>query len=236
MAATRRGKPAKSESRGLTKDLIVQGALALVDELGLEKFSVRTLAERLSVYPAAIRWWVPTRNALLAEIVNYSYREVTLADTEIDWKEWIRQFFVSQREVMRRHPNIAPLLASQLLSNAGADLVMVEKTLVVLDRAGFTGERLLEAFDVVIAGALGFVAMEFAAAPSDDEADFQGQMRTRIDEVDGALFPMIARHRYALRNRHFILRWENGSTVPLDASFDAFTFTIIEGLRLLLTR
>ena len=102
MAATRRGKPAKSESRGLTKDLIVQGALALVDEIGLEKFSVRTLAERLSVYPAAIRWWVPTRNALLAEIVNYSYREVTLADTEIDWKEWIRQLFVSQREVVRR--------------------------------------------------------------------------------------------------------------------------------------
>jgi len=52
VATTKRGKPAKSEGRSLTKDLILEAALALVDEIGLEKFSVRTLADRLSVYPA----------------------------------------------------------------------------------------------------------------------------------------------------------------------------------------
>ena len=236
MAATRRGKPAKNEDRGLTKDIILEGALALVDEIGLEKFSVRTLAERLSVFPSAIRWWVPTRNELLSEIVNYSYREVNLADLDVDWKQWIRNLFESHRDVVRQHPNIAPLLASQLLSNAGTDFVLVEKILIVLDRAGFSDENILKAFDVVIAGALGFVAMEYAAVPEDDEGEFQGRIRRRIDEMDDGDFPMIARHRNALRNRHFILRWENGSTVPLDASFEAFTYTIVEGLRLLLTR
>jgi len=236
VATTKRGKPAKSEGRSLTKDLILEAALALVDEIGLEKFSVRTLADRLSVYPAAIRWWIPTRNALLAEIINYSYRELELSNTDIEWRQWLRLLFEGQRAVVRRHPNIGPLLSSQLLSNAGMDLDFVEKILLVLERAGFKDEKLLEAFDVVIAGALGFVAMEFAAAPADDEASFKAQIQDRLAEADEDRFPLIARHRERLSNRHFIVRWENGSAVPLDSSFDAFVYTIVEGLRLLLSR
>ena len=116
------------------------------------------------------------------------------------------------------------------------DLDFVEKILLVLEGAGFKDERLLEAFDIVIAGALGFVAMEFAATPADDEAGFKEQMQQRLEKANESRFPLIARHRERLSNRHFILRWENGSSVPLDSSFDAFVYTIVEGLRLLLSR
>ncbi len=236
MTIIRRGKPAKNEARGLTKEIVLEGALALVDEVGLERFSVRTLAERLSVYPAAIRWWVPTRDALLAEVVNFSYRDVRLAEPSSEWRTWIHQFFVAHRNVIRRHPNVGPLLASQLLSNAGTDLEIVERLLAVLSLAGFRGERLFQAFDIVIVGAIGFVAMEFAAPPGDDESGFRKTMQERISALDAEEFPLITRHRDQLANRHFVLRWENGSTMPLDASFEAFVYTITEGLRLLMTR
>jgi hypothetical protein len=41
---------------------------------------------------------------------------------------------------------------------------------------------------------------------------------------------MLARHLPALANRVFILRWQNGTKVPLDRSFEAFIDSVVRGL------
>lgn len=53
----------------LTVSGIVAAALDLLDHKGLLAFSVRDLANRLNVYPAAIDWHVASRNHLLALMV-----------------------------------------------------------------------------------------------------------------------------------------------------------------------
>jgi len=236
VSTAKRGKPSKGEERALTKEIILSEALALIDEIGLEQFSVRALAVRLSVFPAAIRWWIPNRDELLGELVNYIYRDIGPFPEESDWKSWIKQLFIAHREVIRGHPNIAPLLASQLMSNMGADLSLVESILRVLLGAGFKSDKLFQAYDIVIAGSIGFVAMEFASAPSDKASEFEDRMRQKIEGAAHGDLPLINRYKDELINRHFIVRWKSGSSAPMDESFEAFSYSIVEGLRQLLTR
>ena len=231
----KRGKLKKGDDRALSRDLLLDAAVALIDEVGLAGFSVRNLAARMNVFPAAIYWWLPTRNDILAAIVSHALRDIVPPDETVEWKAWIRELMIRYRAVVRQHPHVAPLITSQLVSNAGVDLTLVETLLRVLTRAGFMGEKLLAAYDVVIAAKIGFVSMEFAMPPEDDEA-WAKHMQQQIQDLDPITFPLIAEHRTAMLNRHFILRWQNGAVSPLDASFDAHVYTTIAGLRMLLSR
>lgn len=236
MSAVRRGKPRNDEDRGLTREKILEGALALIDRAGFERFSVRLLAQQLSVYPAAIYWRFPTRSALLAELVNHLLRDIRVEADPADWQAWLTELFNRYRAAIYRHPNVAPLYMSQLLANAGADFALQEQLLAVLKGAGFDGERLLSAYDIVTAAAAGFATMELAALPQDKAFMLRQIMEKRIDEIDPLTYPNLAAHRDVMRNRHFVLRWENGTANPLERSFEDYSYTVIQGLRKLLTR
>jgi TetR/AcrR family tetracycline transcriptional repressor len=232
----KRGRPSYDSERGLSREAILDASLGLIDEVGLDKFSIRLLAQRMRVFPAAIYWHLSTRNALLAATLNHCLSD-TMPNTEPDdWKAWLTALFRENRRVVQRHPNITPLITSQLLSNAGANFKLVDRTLEVLETAGFKGAKLFAAYDIVITATLGFVTMEFAALPSEDTKGWTKLMRQTVEGLDEKSYPHIHRHKAALTNKHFILRWENGATLPLDASFEAYVYTIIEGLRQLLTR
>lgn len=215
--------------------MILEAAVGLIDEMGLDAFSVRQLAQRMEVYPAAIYWWLPTRNDVLAGVVSYALRGVQPPDEMTDWKDWVATLLRRYRSVVQKHPRVAPLITSQLVSNAGVDLKLIDSLLGVLERAGFEGQKLLNAYDVVIAAKIGFVSMEFAMPPGDD-AEWGNHLRSALADINANDLPTLARYSDAMLNRHFILRWQNGADVPLDASFDAHVYATIEGLRMLLTR
>ncbi|MBC2669287.1 TetR/AcrR family transcriptional regulator [Novosphingobium piscinae] len=231
----KRGKPTKSDERSLNREAILEAAVALIDEIGLDAFSVRALAQRLEVYPAAIYWWLPTRNDVLAGVVSHALQNVQPPPETTDWKEWIADLMRRYRSVVQQHPKVAPLITSQLVSNAGVDLKLVERLLSVLKEAGFEGAKLLAAYDVVLAAKIGFVSMEFAMPPQ-EESDWADRLKAMTDNIDAVEYPNLSALRDAMLNRHFILRWQNGAEVPLDESFEAHVYTTIEGLRMLLTR
>src|SRR5438445_9330511 len=52
------GKPAS-----LTREEIVDAAMTLVDEVGLDALTMRAVADRLGVYPNALYWHIGSRSA-----------------------------------------------------------------------------------------------------------------------------------------------------------------------------
>lgn len=236
MTASARGRPGRDSAKQLSRELILDEALAMIDEAGIDGFSVRALAEKMGVYPGAVYWYLPTRNALFAAVVNHALRDVSPEADPDDWKAWLRDLFHCHRNVIRRHPAIAPLISSQMLSNTGANIELIERLLDVLSRAGFKGEKLYAAYDIVISTTVGFVTMEFSSKPSNEHDDWASDIQKMIADIDEDAHPVLHRHKDALANRHFVLRWENGEQRPMDASFEAYVYTVIEGLRQLLTR
>ena len=238
-AGSPRGRPRGDAGPPLDRDRIAAAAVAMLDAHGLAAFSVRDLAKELGVYPAAIYWHVGSRNALLAEMVAHVLRDVApppLAEQSMSWQAWLRLLFHRYRDAIRRHPGIAPLIGAQLVSNAGGSLPLTERILAVLLAAGFQEDRLAAAFSVVVAAQVGFVTLEFAPLPTESRAEWTAGMQALIASVDAREHPLLASHLPRLANRSFILRWENGTTQPLDQAFALHVDTLIAGLERLADR
>src|SRR3989454_11203045 len=57
--------PEEERQRGLTRDRLVEAALELINEDGLDALSMRALADRLEVKAASLYWHVRDRSELL---------------------------------------------------------------------------------------------------------------------------------------------------------------------------
>ena len=223
------GRRRKGE-RQLSKAEIIKAALSLIDRKGIESFSMRNLAAELGVYPTAIYWHVENRHALLGEIVSSVLSDLLPADFEEDWQRGIVNLCRNYRERIRAHPSVAPLIGSQLVSNTSLDFPMIERILKTLERAGFVGADLRAAYNTVLTAMVGYATQEFALVPSDATVTWAERMRQEIRAVDPERFPTIARNLPELENRSFILRWENGTTSPLEDGFELFINSVVSGL------
>jgi TetR/AcrR family transcriptional regulator, tetracycline repressor protein len=229
--------PARVPHRGrrrsptaLTRDAIVKAALQEIDTGGLEAFSLRNLAKRLGVFPTTIQWHVESRSQLLAEVAGLVTADVLPPGFHVSWQAYLRELFQRFRTAIRRHPNTAPLIGTQLVGNRAVDLEFVEHLLAALAHAGFRGRGLVRAYNAVVAALVGFTTQEFAPIPVDGTKRWQAGVRRRLTEVQAFTHPVLAANMKLLANRAFILRWQNGTTNPLNDSFDAFVEIIISGL------
>jgi AcrR family transcriptional regulator len=219
-----------AEAPALSRESIVAAALDLIDKHGLEAFSLRGVAKSLGVYPTAVYWYVDSKDKLLAEAVALAFQPEEPPNPAADWRSDIRQLFRRWRAAIRRHPNIAPAVGSQLASNTDVQFELVERILNDLSRAGFEGAALVGAYNAVIASVVGFVAQEFASIPREDLANFQGQIKDRLLSVNPKAYPLLAANVPLLANRAFILRWQNGADAPLEDSFEFYIDIVIGGL------
>ncbi|SJZ69570.1 transcriptional regulator, TetR family [Enhydrobacter aerosaccus] len=223
----------KSRRGDLTRDQIVTAALACLDRSGLEAFSLREVARELGVFPTALYWHVPGgRNVLLAEIAARVLDGVTPScSPDVSWDDWLLDLFERYRVAVRAHPNAAPLLGARLVSNSGVQAEMVDGILWALERAGYEGAAIVDAYNAVVAGMVGFVTIELAPAPDEDTAAWQAMQRDRVAGIDKESHPALVRHAELLGRDAFILRWEDGRARPMDRSYRAFAAYLIAGLK-----
>ena len=220
-------------SSPLTRDRILAAALELIDRHGVHAFSVRDLARTLGVYPTALYWHVPSRNALIAGAVAHALGQLRPPDVDADWRDELRKLFRRYRDAVRRHPNIAQVIGAQLVSNESLSPVLVDRLLALLENAGFRGVRLLNAYNVAIAAMVGFVTLELSPLPEDDPVQWAKAHEARLRDVSADDCPTLARHLPKFADRAFVVRWSSGTEQPLDASFEAWVAVVVEGLAVL---
>lgn len=129
--------PSESSRNKLTKDAVVDRALALADATGLDALTIRKLAQDLGVTPMALYWHFRGKNELLAGLADRVWSEI---DTEVDrsapWPDQLRTMLESLVRVLRAHPAAAQILMSSNKESEAA-LPVIEATLEVLRGAGF---------------------------------------------------------------------------------------------------
>lgn len=98
----------------LTRRRIVEAALRYIDERGLNALSMHKLGAELGVKGMSLYNHVASKDDLLDGVVELLFSEVeSAAPTTDDWREGFRLFAHALREVVRRHPNAAPLITGQ---------------------------------------------------------------------------------------------------------------------------
>ena len=82
---------------------MLQAAVALADEAGLEGFSMRGLAQELGVVPMALYKHVANKDELLDGMVDIVFSEIELPPADVDWRSAMRRRAISTREALQRH-------------------------------------------------------------------------------------------------------------------------------------
>lgn len=143
----------------LTRDAVVTAAVALADEDGLQRLSMRRLGERLGVEAMSLYHHVPGKAALLDAMVDAVFAQIELPRPEEPLRAGLRRRAVSQRAVLLRHRWAVGLLDSR--SNPGpATLAHHDAMLGFLYAAGWGSAAVGHAYALLDAYVFGFVLQE----------------------------------------------------------------------------
>jgi AcrR family transcriptional regulator len=148
----------------LTRDAIVDAALALVDEGGLEALSMRAIGGRLGVQAMSLYHHVPNKAALLDAVHERLILSIELDLGDEEWTQALRGLAHAYRALALAHPQAFVLLATRPLTSAAA----VAHVLPALDRlalAGFGPRQRMVVIQVFFTALNGILLAEVAPVP-----------------------------------------------------------------------
>lgn len=99
----------------LTRERIVNEAVNLLDQHGVNGLTMRRLAENLDVTATALYWHVRTKEDVLDLALDHIFGEVPLPAPTADWQSDVRRLTQSWRAVMLRHPWTPSLIGRPVL-------------------------------------------------------------------------------------------------------------------------
>jgi AcrR family transcriptional regulator len=127
----------EAERSKLSKKTVVDRGLALADADGLDKLTIRRLAQDLGVTPMALYWHFHSKEELLLGLADQVWSEI---DVEVDpdrpWPDQLRALLESLVRALRSHPSAGQLLL-ETEKQSEEFLRATEGTLELLRSAGF---------------------------------------------------------------------------------------------------
>jgi AcrR family transcriptional regulator len=174
-----RPEPAIDPRPRLSRERVLQAALALAARDGIESLTMRKLADELGVGAMSLYYHVPNKEQLLDGMVDIVFSEIEPPSTDVDWKTAMRNRALSTRNALRRHPWAIGLMEGRT-SHGPANLRLHDAVLGCLRAAGFSLEMTVHAYSVQDAYIYGFALQEqdMSSETADDfAAEAQRQMR-----------------------------------------------------------
>ena len=198
----RRDRGQRGPKPGLTVGAIVDAAVSLADEGGLDTVSMANVAKKLGFTTMSLYRYVTSKEELLQLMWNASAKGAeSLALTGDGWRERLREWAVVQRDMLDRHPWITqmPMAAPPLAPNS---LTFVERGLEAMDGTHLTDAEKLRVIALLSSYTLSEARMAHdarraaATAPGRPAGSFEDILRLLVDEAN---YPRL--HRLAWSTR-----------------------------------
>ncbi len=217
--------PRKSSGRvPLTRDRVLERAVALADAGGVHSLSMRKLGQSLGVEAMSLYNHFPSKDAILDGIVDRVVGEVELAEPGGDWRASLRARCVAAYQVLLRHPWASALIESRV-NPIPAQTRACEAVLGVLSGAGFGPRDAYRAFLTLDSYVYGFALQEVSWPGS--RAELPETLERYQQLIPAAEYPHIA------AIMEFLLE-ENAGAAPVEPGYGAeFTFgldLVLDGL------
>lgn len=143
----------------LSRELIRDTALVLLDEHGTGGFSMRRLADELGVRAASLYSHYPTKDDLLDAVADLVVADVDTSGFARGWRHGLLTWARSYRDALATHPGAVPLVASGAGRREGF-LAMADAVHGGLVGAGWSPRRA-----TMIAGAVKYLVVGAASTP-----------------------------------------------------------------------
>lgn len=155
----------------LTPRRILEAALSLIDERGLDELTMRGLGASLGVEAMSIYKHLPGKDAVLDGVVGLLLEE--LEQSAIggqDWRSGLADFARRFRALSVRHPSAFSLLTRRSVGAYVVGRRMTEDVLSGMVAAGFSAPAAVRSLRLVVRYVLGFALSDPVRRPTDDVA------------------------------------------------------------------
>jgi AcrR family transcriptional regulator len=178
----------RPSQRPLNREVILDGAIELIEQEGSAALSMRRLGSKLGVEGMAIYHHFDGRYELLVAIGDRLLEPLQTLELGDDWRQACRRFATALRDIAVAHPATFQLLGLQPLDTRTA-LRPVERLLTVLVSQGFEPPQALGIYRATVSYARGYALAE-ATGFTVDAARPPG--RSRLAALPPREFPILA--------------------------------------------
>jgi AcrR family transcriptional regulator len=169
----------------LSRERILQTAVALADEGGADSLSMRKIAQELDVVPMALYKHVANKDELLDGMFDAVIQEIDPPIEDADWKTTMRERILSGRRALLRHP-----WASQVIESRAEPTPMVigyiDSMMGIFLSGGFSVDLMHHAVHVMGSRILGFSQELFddtSSMPEDEAIAMWAQLADHYPNI-----------------------------------------------------
>jgi len=186
---SRRERPAKP---ALTRQGIIDAALAILREEGLHKVTMRRIAEALDTGPASLYVYVRNTADLHVQILDALLATVTEPLTvEGTWRDRLKQVLTRYTLVLFNYPEIARMTLTMHPSGPNY-LALLEQLLALLKEGGMPDREAAWVVDLLLLYATATAAEHSTRQSSSVAADEDSALVAAITTIDASVHPSLA--------------------------------------------
>ncbi len=171
----------------ISRELVLDTALRLVNEQGVDRLTMRALAAELDIEAPSLYKHVANKNEILDGMCELIYGQVTVEPTGPEWDQRLKTYARAFRSALLANRNLVGTLATRPV-NTEASMMLVEVSLQEFTNAGLdpeTGRRLL---NIAVSTIIGHVLAE-VGSPTPGAAEFDQLEKFRAT-LDPDVFPL----------------------------------------------
>jgi AcrR family transcriptional regulator len=203
----------------LSRERVVDAAVALARREGMDALTMRRLADELGAGAMSLYHHVPGKDELLVAMIDVVFAEIELPPKDLEWRAAMRRRALSTREALNRHRWAVGLMESPRMPGP-ASARLHDAVLGCLREGGFSIELTIQAYSVLDAYIYGF-ALQEASVPFEDAEGAAEVAEEQVQESDAwADYPYLAEvvaGHVAKVGYDFASAFEYGLDVVLDA-------------------
>ncbi|GAA4405331.1 TetR/AcrR family transcriptional regulator [Tsukamurella soli] len=167
--AVKRGRPPRG-STTLTRDAVVDAALAVIDKGGVGAVGMRAVARTLGVDPKSLYNHVADLDDVLDALAERLLGSIEIPTATGDLRADLRAIAHAFRDRALVHPHAASLVLTRQLSSLEG-LAPTQATLSVLRAAGFPPDEATHLLRVLLGTLIGLLLREVDAGPTYGSSD-----------------------------------------------------------------
>lgn len=201
MPAQRSGRDAPERAGGrvprntLSRSLIVEAALELIDTAGLDAVTMPNVARHLGVGTMSLYRHVKDKGDLIDAVAEGVMGQIAVPDGAADdWEGRVVGYLRALRETAVAHPALGRILADHGLT-VGPVFVQLETVHGILIRAGFAPRDAVRAFYSLFTYVFGAVMWELPRVHQQPADAYAASWNSAIDALNPGDYP----HLHALR-------------------------------------
>ena len=173
----------------LSRERVLQAAVKIADDGGIESLTMRRLAEHLGAEAMSLYHHVSNKEEVLDGIVELVMTEINdvvgridLPAEGADWKGAVRARILSARQILLRHP-WAPRVFESRTTTSLAVLHYYDALLGLMRAGGFSWDLAHHAMHALGSRALGFAQELFDPTGGDGDPDPAASMQGMADRL-----------------------------------------------------